>query len=119
MSAISSTYFHKFSVNRMGYVTNEFGQEVPDYAPVETLQNLKCGFSQFSKSKKNQSDSMTDTANVIVNTPKLFCSPEFELKIGDRITIYSGSRNVGEFVADYPYIYPTHQEVPLYRKVEG
>lgn len=119
MSAISSTYFHKFSVKRMSSVTDESGVEVQTYEPVETLQNLRCAFSQFSKSKKNQSDSMTDTANVIVNTPKLFCSPAFELKIGDRITIYSGSRNVGEFMTDCPYIYPTHQEVPLYRKVEG
>ena len=114
---ITNTYFHHFSLSRIESVTDEWGKEKEGYKPVENLQLIPCGFSQRSRSRKNAEQ--TESVNVIEHTEKIFCDPTIEIRAGDRITIFLKTRDLGEFTASEPFIYDTHQEIPVYKKDEA
>ena len=107
---ISSTYFHTLSVIRMGETTDQWGGTKQAYAPVTSLQDISCGYSQGSRSKNT---TQTETRNVISYNPKLFCDSSLDIKPGDRITIKYATRTTGTFTSGKAYYYNSHQEVPL------
>lgn len=114
---ISSTYFHTMSISRWQGITDEWGKEVESYVPVSILQLVPCAFSQQSRNSKN--NEQTESSSNIIYTNKIFCAPNLDIKAGDRITVYFGDRSLGEFTASNPFLYPTHQEVPITRKDEA
>ncbi len=114
---IESTYFHIFSVERLQPIENEWGTTETSYQPVTSLQDIECGFSQASRNNINTT--RTESTNIISYNPKIFCNSEFEIVAGDRITVKFGTRNIGVFTASEPYIYETHQEIPLLKVGEA
>lgn len=114
---ITSTYFHTFSLSRISGTTDEWGKEVEGYQPVETLQGQSCAYSQFSRRRKNQTQ--TSDVDKINYTNKIFCDPILDIKAGDRLTVFLGAKKIGEFTASVPAYYSTHQEVSLTREDEA
>lgn len=114
---IESTYFHVMSVSRMQDVVDEWGGTVQEYAPVPLLQLIPCGYSQSKRNGTNATQ--TESANVVSYNPKVFCAALLDIKAGDRITINFGDKVIGEFTASEPYIYDSHQEVPLLKVGEA
>ena len=107
---ISSTYFHTLSVNRMGETTDQWGGTKQAYAPITSLQDIICGYSQGSR---NKNTTQTETRNVISYNPKVFCDPSLDIKTGDRVTVNYEERVIGVFTTGKAYYYNSHQEVPL------
>lgn len=114
---IEDTYFHTMSVSRYQSTENEWGAEEQSYLPLPLLQLIPCAFSQGSRNSVNHSQ--TDSTNIIEYTPKIFCNPLLDILAGDRITINYGTRVIGEFTASEPYIYQTHQEIPIIKLGEA
>lgn len=107
---ISATYFHKMSVSRFGDTKDEWGGTKQAYVPIPALQFITCGYSQSSRT---MNAIQTVTTNNITYNPKIFCDPTLDIKAGDRITVNYGSKVIGKFQAGEPYVYDSHQEVPL------
>lgn len=108
---IEQTYFHKMSVSRAGSGDSWDGDSTLTYAPVPLLQLITCAFSQSNRNTANASQ--TTAANTITYNPKIFCDPSLDIRAGDRITVNYGTRVIGTFQASEPYIYDSHQEIPL------
>lgn len=113
---ISSTYFHLLSVSRLTSTVDEWGGTSQKYSPVESLQLIACGYSQGSR---NKNTTQTESTNVISYNPKVFCDPSLIINAGDRVTINSDTRVIGEFTASVAYYYNSHQEVSLIRLGEA
>ena len=113
---IEITYFHTMNVSRFIDTKNEWGITEQDYKPIETLQSLPCGYSQ---SKREYNSTQSDNRNIIKYNPKVFCNPSLDIRAGDRITINYNNKIIGEFTASEPYIYDSHQEVPLLKVGEA
>lgn len=107
---IEQTYFHSMSVSRFVDTVDEYGQTKQEYAEIPSLQLIRCGYSQ---SKRNSNTTRTESVNQIVYQPKVFCDPTLDVRAGDRITINYNTRVIGEFTAGEPYIYDSHQEIPI------
>lgn len=115
--AIESTYFHTMSVSRLTRKKNTHGATVQEYTAIPILQLVPCAFSVSKSSSINTTRSNTN--NTIVYEPKIFCNPNLDIKAGDRIEVLFNTRNLGSFTAGVPYIYSSHQEVPLKKKGEA
>lgn len=116
MLDISSTYFHSMSISRFQDTVNEYGITEQKYVPIPLLQLVPCGYSQ---SKREYNSTQTDNRNIIKYNPKIFCNPSLDIRAGDRIIINYNDRVIGEFTTSEPYIYDSHQEVPLLKVGEA
>lgn len=114
--SIASTYFHTMDVSRLTDTEDDFGRTNQKYMPVLELQNINCGYSQSSR---NMNTTRTESNNIIEFNPKVFCNPTLDIKTGDRISIKYHTRDMGEFTAGSPYIYDSHQEIPLMKKSDA
>lgn len=108
---ITNTYFHTMSISRIQDIKNEWGGTVQKYVPIPIMQLIPCAFSQSSRNGINTN--IDNERNVIIYNPKIFCNPSLDIRAGDRIEVRFGARLLGEFEASEPYIYDSHQEVPL------
>lgn len=113
---IASTYFHTMDVSRLSDTEDEFGRTKQGYVLVDTLQNINCGYSQSSR---GMNTIRTESVNIIEYNPKIFCNPTLDIKTGDRISVKYHTRDMGEFTAGEPYIYDSHQEIPLMKKSDA
>lgn len=114
---ISSTYFHTMSISRIQNTKDKYGGTMQKYMPIPILQLIPCAFSQNSRNGTNATQ--TESSNVVTYNPKVFCSTNLDIKVGDRISIINNSRPLGEFTASQPYYYDSHQEVTLLKLGEA
>lgn len=115
--SIESTYFHKMNISRLQDNVDEWGGTNQKYEPIPIMQLLPCAFSQSARNSTNTV--RTESVNVVSYNPKIFCSLNLDIRAGDRIEIIFNSRSLGEFTASEPYLYPTHQEIPLMKVGEA
>lgn len=108
---INSTYFHSMSISRYSTTTDEWGKEVSEWNSVPALQLIPCALSQNNRNSTNTTQ--TESRNNILSNPKIFCNPNLDIRAGDRIEILFQGRYLGQYVSSMPYLYPTHQEIPL------
>lgn len=118
MLGIENTYFHSMSVSRMQDAKDEWGATIQKYEPIESLQNIPCAFSQNKRGTEYNSI-RTETRTIVETTPKIFCNSNLDIQTGDRITINYNTRVIGEYTSAEPYIYDSHQEVPLQKVGEA
>lgn len=113
---INQTYFHKMTVLRNETTEDEWGGVISGYHEVTGLISIPCAFSQSSR---NVNTSQTESTNEININPKIFCNPDLDIRVGDRIQVYWKTRYLGTFNASNPYIYNSHQEIPISRVGEA
>lgn len=114
---ITSTYFHNMSISRLQDTIDEWGGTIQKYEPIPIMQLIPCAFSQSSRNSQNATQ--TDSVNVIKYNPKIFCDPNLDIIAGDRIEVRFNTRLLGSFTASEPYIYNSHQEIPLLKLGEA
>lgn len=118
MLGIENTYFHAMSISRLQDLKDEWGATIQKYEPLDLLQLVPCGFSQNRRGTEYNT-TRTENRTIVETTPKVFCNPNLDIQAGDRITINYNTRVIGEYTAAEPYIYGSHQEVPLQKVGEA
>lgn len=109
-SIISTLYRHLMSVSRIQDVEDEWGRTKQGYHPIPSLQLVKCKYSQLGRGGNT---TRSESTNTIKTIPKVYCHPSLDIRAGDRIVINYGTKILGNFTAGEPYIYASHQEIPI------
>jgi len=109
---IESTYGHKATIKGYRESKTEYGSTKHD--KVIVVEDILCALSQNSRNF----NTTQNLSNDISYTAKLFCSPDIEVNTGDEIIVSIGF-TTREFKAGEPYIYESHQEIPLLRESEA
>jgi hypothetical protein len=104
---IENTYNGKCTVTEhQKVVKNDHSTGFED---VVVYEDISCRLSFENITTTNQ----TDTANALVQTIKLFISPDIEIKPGSKISVIQDNVNADYKCSGVPAIYPTHQEIIL------
>jgi len=107
---LESTYFDLATVYRKQPNEDEDGITSNTYTPVH--ENIKCALSKKTLKATNQ----TDTSNNIEYESHLFLDPSILIKAGDKIIIVIGANSESRTMySGEPFVYSSHQEVPLMR----
>lgn len=82
---------------------------VAKFGDVTVLKNIPCRLSYSSAPTANQTESSAD----IVQTTKLFISPDVEIKSGSKILVTRDGHTMAFKNSGVPSLYPTHNEIML------
>ena len=106
-------YTDTANVYRYSKTTTTAGATRTGIGSTPTISNMKCRISQ--KDLNSPIQSQTQTENNISYEIKLFCSPDIEIKTGDRIEVTRNGKVIKTYESGEPFPYLTHQELLLYR----
>ncbi len=107
---LAKTYFDLATVYRKQPTEDE--DNITSNAYIAVHQSIKCALSKKTLKATNQ----TDTSNNIEYESHLFLDPATLINAGDKIVIVIGANNESRTMyAGEPFIYSSHQEVPLTR----
>lgn len=87
-----------------------------DQGEVVVCENQPCRIS-FNQ-QVNASDE-SDTVSRSTIEPKLFISPDIEVKEGSRVAVTRGGRTFAYKASGQPAYYETHQEITLIKEVKA
>lgn len=102
------------NVYRYGKTTTPAGATRIGISGTPVISDMPCRISQkeINSPIKSQSESQNNISYEI----KLFCSPEHEIKAGDRLEINKDGKIIKIFEVGEPFPpYQTHQEILLHR----
>ncbi|MCM1561743.1 MAG: hypothetical protein NC123_19745 [Butyrivibrio sp.] len=106
--AIESTYEGVLMVTEHQKVTDE-KTRLTDYQDVVVLVDQPCHLS-FETLK---SAVQTDSAAAVIQTIKLFVSPDITIRAGSKITVTQAGVTTDYICSGIPAVYETHQEIML------
>ena len=89
IDAIAMTYFHRCTIKRKSYATDEWGSETA--TTITVAENLKCAVSKKDLPVSSDNGIQTYTA-----THTLYTYPKIDIKSGDTIIARSEERRVGK-----------------------
>lgn len=111
---LESTYKHKVTIIGHREIETDYGET--KFQEIIVAENVKCGLSQGSR---NFNTTQTDMQNDIKYVAKLFCSPDIDIKIGDKLSVTFSNGLIREYTAGEYLFYESHLEVPLLREGEA
>ena len=91
------------------------GGVVDDYAPQVVYTDIPCKLSQYGREMVQHQEAR---AYVLTTDLRLCLSPEYTIKPNDWITVQHQGQKFG-MNAGQPFVYPSHQEVPLRKKSDA
>ncbi|QEK11691.1 hypothetical protein FQB35_04555 [Crassaminicella thermophila] len=112
---LEQTYFNRMKIIRITEIITEWDETISK--EITVASNIKCAVSQTRRSSYNAAQ--TNVANEIKYTPKLFCGPDVDIKVGDKLIITLENGMTREYKTGEPYLYSSHQEIPLLREGEA
>lgn len=112
------TYDCTANIYRYGKTTTTSGATRTGVGTTPTISNIPCRISQ--KELNSPIQSQTSTENNISYEFKMFCSPDYEIKAGDRIEVTKNGKVIKIYECGEPFPpYQTHQEILLHRWIRG
>ena len=105
--AIESQYIGTCTITEHQKVKKE--NKSTGFEDVVVLENQPCKLSYEKVTNTNQ----TETAAGLIQTAKLFISPEIQIKPGSKLTINQNGITTDYKNSGEPAIYQTHQEIVL------
>jgi hypothetical protein len=106
-AAIEAQYTDKCDVIEYQPYTKE--NKATGNHDVTVFQQKPCKLS-YTVLKNNAE---TDTAEKLIQSVKLFISPDLDIKPGSKISVTHNGRTTAYKNSGMPGVYPTHQEIPL------
>ena len=91
------------------------GGLVDDYEPQVIYKDIPCHLGQYGKELQQHQE---DRAYELINDLRVCLSPEYTIKPNDWVEV-THQGQVFKMHAGQSFVYPTHQEVPLRRKVDA
>ncbi len=106
--AIESKYIGKCTITELQSAKDPV-TKITSKVPVAVLENRPCRLS-FSNTKTTKE---SDGVATVALTPKLFISPNIEVKAGSKITVVQNGKTQEFGKSGIPAIYSSHQEIQL------
>ena len=106
-NTLEKTYRGKCTITEHQKVTK--ADHSIGFQDVAVHQDEPCRLSFESVTTTNQ----TESANGLVQTTKLFISPDILIKPGSKIAVQQDNINADYKCSGVPAVYPTHQEIYL------
>lgn len=91
------------------------GGVVDDYDPQVVYTDIPCKLSQYGKELEQHQE---ERAYVLTTDLRLCLSPEYTIAPDDWIVVDHQGQQFG-MNAGQPFVYPSHQEVPLRKKSDA
>ncbi len=110
--AVESTYWDRCSIYRR---TREKDPDTRQQVQTETCtaQDIPCAVSQRSAGSSQGGLSLSGQYGSASASYTLFCSPETDIRFGDRVEVETGAGQTLSLWAGKSFLYASHAEVPL------
>lgn len=106
--AVESMYTGMATITEQGKIKDE-KTKLTKFDPKIVLRNQPCRLSY----EKQQNTVQSDSAAAIIQTTKLFISPDIVIKPGSKITVTQAGVTADFSCSGQPAVYPSHQEMVL------